>query len=638
MAAKPKAGERPKSDWAVPERLGALKVERAEDGEGGTGGHVLMVNEAERIVENLKRFELADVGGKAWMEQHANLEKLNMQAHASARDKSDEFVLEAFLTFDKMGALIYDLILSEQWRERVYPFLEADVVGARESEESEGTRSKCMRCYFVLFHETTVVNLLECLCFHAHCVAAVRDASLDLTDYCARRLAALHSKAKAFREAKPARDATISPKDFAKQLESRTAKEELDQQALEIEFSASVSCVALVRMYVEHLGELTVAGMSRLLETHDFLLSIVPLLEHPPWTRARHEAVDGSATKKKRVWQKLVEGDWVDVAPERLLDVTKLEAQAWLALYWLTLHPEVRKRYGFDAYRKQTLLRARRFINDTLLDQIPVLADLQRFMDELAIVNAPEPTQLGDSGCLLQQVAAFFEAIHRGADFEAVAKLQLETIWADADMASDDLRALVDVYAGNAALGMDDDDDAMGQFTDAMGKLDVDKLAQDLGVPDKRKEENKENAAPRAGPGAVVDVFIEDERGASPARPATTLARSDGAEPKVVEADDGTKFARVKYALPQPLRCTLDDALALVVAFEDRPPERITSGPLDLPKKLMDPLPPTKLWRQLGAVADGLAAQILFKVEAPLPNATCPSYRADAVFLSTPAP
>ena len=103
---------------------------------------------------------------------------------------------------------------------------------------------------------------------------------------------------------------------------------------------------------------------------------------------------------------------------------TKLEAQAWLALYHLTLHPEVRKRYGFDAYRKQTLLRARRFINDVLLDQLPVLADLQRFMDELAIVAAPEPTAVGDSGCLLQQVAAFHEAINRKADFEAVAKRQ----------------------------------------------------------------------------------------------------------------------------------------------------------------------------------------------------------------------
>ena len=59
------------------------------------------------------------------------MEKLNQQAHASARDKSDEFVLEAFLTFDKLPTLVYDLILSEQWREKVYPYLEADIVGDR---------------------------------------------------------------------------------------------------------------------------------------------------------------------------------------------------------------------------------------------------------------------------------------------------------------------------------------------------------------------------------------------------------------------------------------------------------------------------------------------------------------------------
>ena len=99
-------------------------------------------------------------------------------------------------------------------------------------------------------------------------------------------------------------------------------------------------------------------------DKHDFLLSVIPLIEHPPWTRARQ---DGT----KRIWQKLDNGEWTDVPHDRLLDVTKLEAQAWLALYHLTLHPEVRKRYGFDAYRKQTLLRARRFINDVLLDAQP---------------------------------------------------------------------------------------------------------------------------------------------------------------------------------------------------------------------------------------------------------------------------
>ena len=76
------------------------------------------------------------------------------------------------------------------------------------------------------------MNLLECLCFHGHAVAAIKDASLDLMDYCARRLAALHSKAKAFREATPARDPDQSPKDFARALETRTPREELLQKLL----------------------------------------------------------------------------------------------------------------------------------------------------------------------------------------------------------------------------------------------------------------------------------------------------------------------------------------------------------------------------------------------------------------------
>ena len=67
------------------------------------GAHCLSVDEAERIVENMTEFDLQDVGNKQWLEQHGQIEKLNQQAHASARDKSDEFVLEAFLTFDKLG-------------------------------------------------------------------------------------------------------------------------------------------------------------------------------------------------------------------------------------------------------------------------------------------------------------------------------------------------------------------------------------------------------------------------------------------------------------------------------------------------------------------------------------------------------
>ena len=140
----------------------------------------------------------------------------------------------------------------------------------------------------------------------------MRDAALDLTDYCARRLAALHSKAKLFRAAKPAKDAAQSPGDFARSLEKRSAKEELDQQSLEIEFSASVSCVALVRMVVEHLGELTVAGMSRLLH---LLLPLVHAGQKMPttkrtrerWTAREHELFLDGLERFGKKWKLIKE-------------------------------------------------------------------------------------------------------------------------------------------------------------------------------------------------------------------------------------------------------------------------------------------------------------------------------------------
>ena len=36
-----------------------------------------------------------------------------------------------------------------------------------------------------------MVNLLEVICYHAHALKAAKDSTLDLVDYCARRLSAL---------------------------------------------------------------------------------------------------------------------------------------------------------------------------------------------------------------------------------------------------------------------------------------------------------------------------------------------------------------------------------------------------------------------------------------------------------------
>jgi len=79
------------------------------------------------------------------------MEKLNLQAHQSAKTHTDEFILEAFITFEKLPMLIRDLILVDVWREQVFPLIVDDLAERRAT----------MRGYFVLYHEATCINLLE---------------------------------------------------------------------------------------------------------------------------------------------------------------------------------------------------------------------------------------------------------------------------------------------------------------------------------------------------------------------------------------------------------------------------------------------------------------------------------------------
>lgn len=53
----------------------------------------------------------------SWFEQYRRLAKLNLQAHQSAMARSDEYVLEALLTFDKLGVVVHELLAIEAWNQ-----------------------------------------------------------------------------------------------------------------------------------------------------------------------------------------------------------------------------------------------------------------------------------------------------------------------------------------------------------------------------------------------------------------------------------------------------------------------------------------------------------------------------------------
>ena len=50
------------------------------------------------------------------------------------------------------------------------------------------------------------------------------------------------------------------------------------------------------------------------------------------------------------------------------------------------LNQEANKKYEVTSYRKQNLLRLTKFLTDQVLDQLPMLVDLKRALEELRLM------------------------------------------------------------------------------------------------------------------------------------------------------------------------------------------------------------------------------------------------------------
>ena len=223
------------------------------------------------------------------------------------------------------------------------------------------------------------------------------------------------------------------------------------------------------RFICEHSDVMPLSVASRITDTHDFLILTVPLIENPPWTRR----LDSGK------WQKLVEQNWKDVQPIDLLKLTKNEGQPWLMLFHLVTKKTFRERYHLNTFRKAQLLRVRKFLNEVMLDQMPILADIQRYMDELAITEVPEPQSVQENVFMFQQVAVTREKAIKGKSWSEISAKALETIFFMSDKDDEDLKRIANIYTdfGDEADVVDAEtidilSKAQHQTTNIVGEVD----------------------------------------------------------------------------------------------------------------------------------------------------------------------
>lgn len=240
------------------------------EGNFRTSQGALSIFEAEAFIKELSFNTVADIGTEKWMQQHEWLEKLNIQAHHSALTKHDEFVVDLIVSYEKIPVLVNELLAIEAWKENVFPLI-VDKVPATCS----------VKCYMVMYHEATVVNLLEVILYHLNACQSADDAMLELADYCYRKLTLLNSNA--FAALHKAEEKKID----VRALEEESTADCLRKQALEISFACAICALTLTRFITEHLPSLPVQMSTLLLHHQDLPLSLVNLIECVPWQRKK---------------------------------------------------------------------------------------------------------------------------------------------------------------------------------------------------------------------------------------------------------------------------------------------------------------------------------------------------------------
>jgi hypothetical protein len=317
---------------------------------------VLTSLEAEDIISNkVKLMPIDKIGSEEFLVHHSLLERLNMQAIKNALLGGDDFILEYFVTYEKIKELIAELFTISNFKSYIYPRIKSRI-----------PENAFCKVYICLYHEAVVVNLLENFFFHVTACQASEDFIIDVIEYCYNKISkVINNKIKIIVDVNQ------------ENLNAKNSEEEFDNKNEEIEFYTSMACISIIRYITDHLNSLPFPVRNHIMNNKDTPLLLVSLMELKPWLKENE--------KKEQLY--FENNVWNKMKDQSANKLTKLEAQVWISLFNLLMGAENNKKYEITEYRKSQLLRLRKYLNESLYDHIPPLNLLFRALEEMSLID-----------------------------------------------------------------------------------------------------------------------------------------------------------------------------------------------------------------------------------------------------------
>lgn len=319
---------------------------------------VVLPEEIDYFVQSLRKFQILDIGGACWLEQHERLIKLSQQAVIEASTHREEVVKEAMTVNCKLDLLVHEAYCVFLWRTKVLSKLVA----------SNELNNCTFLIYAVLYHEVTAVTFLETILYHPNACEALGEAAIDLVDYCVGSITVLIATSNS-RNIQDEEEMEVTAKD-----EVIDSKKELEQHSNRLKFEIGMKCLTILCYLVDKVDALPLSARTRLIKYHDTPILIGEVLDVRPWMR-----------RTKEGYQKYISNKWKKIEGDDLLVVTKEEAQTWLCLRQLIMNRDLMNCYPITGFRQRELGKLSGLLHGAVLDQIPCLAELKQCLYTLQI-------------------------------------------------------------------------------------------------------------------------------------------------------------------------------------------------------------------------------------------------------------
>lgn len=313
--------------------------------------NIVHPEEIDFFIQSIREFQVIEIGGKSWIEAHERILKLNHQATIEASENREEVVKELLIIQDKLPTLVHEAYCILVWRTKVLPKLQ-------QREDISAT----FFMYTVLFHESTVMSLLETVLYHESSCESLGDVVIDLIDYCVHGVTQLIGLCHAGHHQRK----------FDEKSELKPA-EELEGQKNDVLFAIGMKCITILSYLIDKIGSLTVSAARRVTQTHDVPCLLSELLAVRPWLR------------RIKNFEKFNDGKWELVEGEDILKVCKAEAQTWFCLRSIIFHRETFENYEINSFRQRALGKCSGLLNEVILDQLQPLAELKHFLCTLQL-------------------------------------------------------------------------------------------------------------------------------------------------------------------------------------------------------------------------------------------------------------